>query len=123
MILVHALCRRHRAGLSEPYYLFRFLGTNNCTSSPFSILDEIMTYKALNRIGAQLYRLPVTPRLYLRVRGLDPDPGRRIFVRDEFVDYINHPSTRARKREHVKRRGELKRRAKQNSTQRASFTD
>lgn len=102
-LLFESLCRSHRAGMTEPYYLYRFCGTNNCTSSPFQILDRVVPYRLPHRIGSLLYRLPLHPRFYLRVRGLDAGPGRRRLVRDEFAEYIEHSETRARKRDHVRR--------------------
>jgi hypothetical protein len=102
-LLFESLLRSHRAGLGEAYYLYRVCGTNNCTSSPFQILDRVVQYSLLERIGALLYRLPLNPRFYLRVRGLDTNPNQRRLVRDEFQEYIDHPDTQSRKREHVTR--------------------
>lgn len=102
-LLLESLFRSHRAGLSEPYYLYRICGTNNCTSSPFQILDRVVQYSFPERIGSLLYRLPLNPRFYLRIRGLDSNPGQRTLVRDEFREYIDSPATRARKREYVTR--------------------
>ncbi len=102
-LLLESILRSHRAGMTEPYYLYRCCGTNNCTSSPFQILDRVVQYNLLHRIGSLLYRLPLNPRLYLRVRGLDTDPRKRRYVRDEFAEYINRPETRTRKREYVTR--------------------
>ena len=100
-LLVASLMRSHRAGMTEAYYLYHICGTNNCTSSPFQILDQVVQYTFLERIGSMLYRLPLNPRLYLRVRGLDSDPSIRRIVRKEFADWIDAPATQARKREHV----------------------
>jgi hypothetical protein len=102
-LLLESLCRSHRAGMTEPYYLYRVCGTNNCTSSPLQILDRVVQYNLLQRIGSMLYRLPLSPRFYLRVRGLDASPGQRNLVRAEFAAYIDHPETRARKRVYLKR--------------------
>lgn len=120
-LLVKSLLRSHRAGLSEPYYLYRFCGTNNCTSSPFQILDRVVNYSTPERIGSMLYRLPLNPRFYLRVRGLYPNPGQRRLVRDEFADFIDAPETQIRKREYVRRINALKkaRRREQSSGQTA----
>ena len=102
-LLFESLCRSHGAGMTEPYYLYRICGTNNCTSSPLQILDRVVQYSPLQRIGSMLYRLPLNPRFYLRVRGLDTSPGQRNLVRDEFAAYIEHPETRARMRDDVTR--------------------
>ncbi len=107
-LLVRSLLRSHHAGMSEPYYLYRFCGTNNCTSSPFQILDQVVSYSPAGRVGSLLYRLPLNPRFYLRVRGLYPDYSQRRMVREEFADYIDHPDTRARKRDYVRRINALK---------------
>ena len=112
-LLWKSLVRCHAAGMTETYYLFRPCGTNNCTSSPFSILDRVVRYPWANRLGAVLYRLPLSPRFYLRVRGLDSDPTQRKLVRREFTDYIEEPTTQARKREYVKRLMKIKRMAKE----------
>ncbi len=105
-VLVESLRKSHHAGMSQPYYLFRPFGTNNCTSTPFHILDQIVPYGRLQRIGTLLYRLPLNPRLYLRIRGLDADPSHRVVVHEEFADYVQHPETQERKREFVRRRAE-----------------
>lgn len=102
-LLVESLLRSHGAGLMEPYYLYRCCGTNNCTSSPFQILDRVVRYRFPWRIGSLLYRLPLNPRFYLRIRGLDTDPEQRKLVRNEFREYIESPVSRARKREYVTR--------------------
>lgn len=101
-LLLQSLLRSHHAGMSEPYYLYRVCGTNNCTSSPFQILDRVVSYSAAGRLGSMLYRLPLNPRLYLRVRGLYPDYNERRMVVDEFATFIDDPETRARKREYVR---------------------
>jgi hypothetical protein len=99
--LIESLLRSHHAGLSEVYYLYRPFRTNNCTSSPLMILDKVVKYRWFNRLGAMLYRLPLSPRFYLRIRGLDSDPAQRKLVRQEFVDYIEDPVTQARKKKYL----------------------
>ena len=101
-ILVRSLQRSDVAGLDETYYLYRCCGTNNCTSNPFAIIDSSVNYNFWQRLGSFLYRLPLNPRLYLRVRGLDADPNHFCVVRDEFSQFIDHPDTRKRKREVVR---------------------
>jgi hypothetical protein len=102
-LLVKSLLRSHAAGMTETYYLYRVCGTNNCTSSPLQILDQVVAYRGAARLGAALYRLPISPRFYLRVRGLDADPTLRKLVRTEFDEYIQDPATQQRKRDHVRR--------------------
>lgn len=114
-VLVRSLLRSHRAGMTEPYYLYRFCGTNNCTSSPFRILDEVVQYGFLGRLAAALYRCPFHPRLYLRLRGLDSDPGLRRLVREQFQEYIQDPHTRRRKREYVRAQVQARRAARQDA--------
>lgn len=107
-LLVRSLLRSHHAGMTEAYYLYRFCGTNNCTSSPFQILDQVVSYSVAERLGSVLYRLPLNPRLYLQVRGLYPDPRQRRLVRDEFAEFISDSSTNQRKRDYVRRINALK---------------
>ena len=107
--LVESLLRSHRAGVKQPYYLFRFCGTNNCTSNPFQVLDKVVHYSFLRRLGSFLYRLPLSPRQYLRARGMDTKPGWFGLVRDEFRCYIESEDTRERKRTFLKSRGERRR--------------
>lgn len=102
-LLVKSLERSHRAGMNEPYYLYRPCGTNNCTSNPFMILDQVVNYTWLQWIGSQLYRLPLKPRLYLWIRGLDPDPKQFKLVKDEFKEFLADPALRQRKRDYVRR--------------------
>ncbi len=109
-LLVKSLQRSHRAAMDEPYYLYRACGTNNCTSNPFQILDEVVNYTWPQWLGALAYRLPLNPRLYLWVRGLDSAPGVRKFVREEFAEFLAEPATKTRRREFV-RRAIAKRRA------------
>jgi hypothetical protein len=97
-LLTESLLRSHRAAMHERYFLFRIFGTNNCTSGPFQILDRVLDYSILQRLGAIFYRLPLNPRLYLRIRGLDQDPTVRKLVRQEFQSYIQDPATQDRKR-------------------------
>lgn len=103
-LLVTSLRRSHRAGMSEVYYLYRCGRTNNCTSNPFQLLDKSVDYSWRQWLGAMLFRLPISPRSYLRVRGMDADPDRRHLVRDEFADFISSPETQKRKRAAVKAR-------------------
>ena len=101
--LTRSLLRSHQAGMVEAYFLYRFRRTNNCTSNPFQILDRVMDYSFLQLIGSCLYRLPLSPRYYLRVRGLDADPSVRRLVRHEFAEFIREPATQQRKRDYVRR--------------------
>ena len=107
-LLVASLVRGGRAGMDEPYYLFRCIGTNNCTSNPFRILDQVVDYTIPQRIGSMLYRLPINPRFYLWMRGLDSEPGTLKLVRDEFQEFIADKDTQRRKRVVV--RAEIQRR-------------
>jgi hypothetical protein len=107
-----SLLRSHRAGMSETYYLYRCCATNNCTSSPLREIDRIANYSLLQRLGALLYRFPISPRLYLRVRGLDSDPSVRNLVRHEFAQYVSDPATVRRKREFVRSRTQALRAAR-----------
>ena len=88
--------------MKERYYLYRPCGTNNCTSNPFKILDSVVDYTRSQRLGALLYRLPLNPRFYLRIRGLDTNPNVRFSLRDEFSEFVNNPSTQQRKRQYVR---------------------
>ena len=101
-LLIASLRRGHKARMSEAYYLFRVCGTNNCTSNPLQILDTVIDYRGPRRIAATLYRLPISPRLYLRLRGLDRDPSQHKLLRDEFDQFIRDPATQARKRQWVR---------------------
>lgn len=108
-LLTESLLRSHRAGMTELYYLYRMCGTNNCTSGPFQILDKVVQYGFLQRIGSTLYRLPLNPRFYLWVRGLDSDPSSRKLVRNEFKAFIEDAEVQQRKREHVRQQGHIRR--------------
>lgn len=112
MLLEKALQRSHAAGMTEPYYLYRILRTNNCTSNPFQMLDTVADYTPLQKLGSLLYRFPISPRLYLRVRGMDSDPSIRKLVKHEFDDYINDSATRKRKREYVRSKVKVARAAR-----------
>ena len=71
-------------------------------SNPFQIVYSVVKYLLIQRIGSALYRLPLNPRFYLWVRGLDTDPSFRKFVRSEFEAYIGDESTQQRRREHAR---------------------
>lgn len=108
-LLRKSLLRASRAGHREKYFLYRFCGTNNCTTNPFQILDRTIQYSWRQRLGALLYRIPFRPRFYLRIRGLDADPSYRKLVRDDFEEFLNAPETRQRRREYVREKIRLKR--------------
>ncbi len=112
-LLVGSLLRSHRAGMTERYYLYRICGTNNCTSSPLQIVDRVVHYGWLQRLGSMIYRLPLSPRFYLRIRGLDSDPSFRKLLRSEFETYIQDEETQTRKREHVRKLASIRRAAKE----------
>ena len=114
-LLVASLLRSHQAGMDEPYRLLGLRSTNNCTSTPLQILDRVVKYSFAGRLGSLLYRLPLRPRLYLRIRGLDSNPRIRRLVRNEFADYIDAEQTQTRKREHVERLNRKKRERQQQS--------
>jgi hypothetical protein len=115
-ILLMALQRSDRARMRERYYLYRCCGTNNCTSNAFQILDRCASYPWWGRLGAMLYRFPLYPRFYLRVRGLDADPNTRRLVRDEFAEYVEHPQTQQRKRVVVREQVKAARQARKNAS-------
>ena len=102
-VLIGSLLSSHQAGMTERYYLYRLFGTNNCTSSPFQIVDSVVKYRLPQRIGSALYRLPFNPRFYLWVRGLDSDPSIRKLVRNEFEAFIADSSIQQRKQDHLRR--------------------
>ena len=111
-LLEGSLLRSHQAGTSERYYLYRTCRTNNCTSSPFQIVDSVVSYRWPHRLGASLYRLPLSPRFYLRARGLDADPSFRKLVRSDFAEYIEDAATQQRKRDRVRQLIRIRRRAR-----------
>ncbi len=112
-LLIESLQRSHRAGMTDRYYLFRLCGTNNCTSNPLQILDKVVNYSFLGRIGALFYRLPLNPRFYLRIRGLDSDPSFRKLLRNEFEEFIARKETQQRKRDYVRQQIRIRRAAKE----------
>ncbi len=101
-VLRKSLERSGASGLDEVYYLYRCCGTNNCTSNPFRIVDETVKYTWRQWLGSLVYRLPLNPRLYLRMRGLDADPSFYKLVRADFEEFIADPTTRQRKRDVVR---------------------
>ena len=111
-LLVRSILRSHQAAMAERYYLLRLCKTNNCTSSPFQILDSVARYGFFQRFGAGLYRFPISPMFYLRIRGFVSTSSRQILVRDEFETYIQDPETQARKSVFLKRRSHAKRAAR-----------
>ena len=113
-LLSHSLLRSHRANLQEVYYLFSCRGTNNCTSTPLQIVDRVADYSWTQRLGSFFFRLPISPRFYLRVRGLDVDPTCRRLLRQEFQAYIDDPLTQRRKRDYVKQKIRAVRQARAN---------
>ncbi|MFK7776757.1 MAG: hypothetical protein QM501_01385 [Gimesia sp.] len=113
-LLVKSMMRSHTAGMSEKYYLLRLCKTNNCTSSPFQILDSVAHYSIIQRLGTGLYRFPLSPMFYLRIRGLVSTSSKQMLVRDEFEEYIQNPETRKRKSNYLKRKSRAKREARIN---------
>lgn len=111
-LLVRSLIRSHRAGLAETYHMFRVCGTSNCTSNPLQILDNVVDYSLLQRLGSLIYRLPLSPRFYLRIRGLDSDPSYRKLVKSEFEDWIQDDVIQQRKRTFVREQIRIRRAAR-----------
>lgn len=101
-LLRRCIARSTQAGMSERYILLSCWGTNNCTSNPFRILDEVLRYRFRHRLGALFFRLPIAPRLYLRMRGLDVAPQSFKLVREEFAEFIERPEIKKRKRTYVR---------------------
>ena len=101
-LLRRSVARGTTAGMTERYILLSCWGTNNCTSNPFRILDEVLKYRLRHRLGALFFRLPIAPRLYLRMRGLDVDPQTFKLVREEFAEFIERPEIKKRKRTYVR---------------------
>ena len=115
--LCECLKRSDRAGMSEVYYLFHLWKTNNCTSSSFQILDNVVNYSWKQRIGSLLYRFPLNPRFYLRIRGMDSEPSVKKLVRHEFDEFVGHPETQKRKRVYVRSKIKALREAKKTREQ------
>lgn len=113
-LLVRSLLRSHRAGMSERYFLLRLFRTNNCTSSPFRILDSVARYGFIQWLGTNLYRFPISPLFYLRVRGFVSASPKQKMVREEFEEYIQDPETQQRKALFLKRKSRAKREARSN---------
>jgi hypothetical protein len=111
-LLCDSLLRSHRAKMHEVYYLFSVCGTNNCTSTPLQILDRVVQYTFWQRLGSFFYRLPLSPRRYLRLRGLDTNPKKRHLLRDEFAEFIRATETQQRKRTYVREKIKLARASK-----------
>ncbi len=101
-LLRRSVARSSQAGMTERYILLGCWRTNNCTSNPFRILDEVVRYRLRHRLGALFFRLPIAPRLYLRMRGLDVDPQSFKLVREEFAEFIERPEIKKRKRSYVR---------------------
>ncbi len=110
-LLIRSLIRGHRAGMTETYYMCRVCRTSNCTSNPFQVLDSVVKNNWRHRLGSFLYRLPFSPRFYLRIRGLDSDPSFRKLVRTEFEDLINDDRVQKRKRTFVREQIRIRRAA------------
>ena len=117
LLLLKALQRADAAGDTQMYYLLCPFRTNNCTSNPFQIIDEVADYGLVRRLTTLLYRFPLNPNFYLRLRGLHPDPGKRYMLRNEFASFLDEPTTQKRKREFV--RAQLKARKVARANQQA----
>ena len=98
-VLVGSIERSVHSAPDERYYLCLPFATNNCTSNPFRIVDQVARYSFRQRLGSMLFRLPLHPRFYLWVRGLDVDPGHRKFVHTDYEPFVASEKTQARKRE------------------------
>jgi hypothetical protein len=108
-LLVRSLLKSHQAAMAERNYLLRLCKTNNCTSSPFQILDSVARYGFFQGLAAELYCFPVSPMFYLRIRGFVSTSSRQMLVRDEFQAYIQGSETQERKSAFLKRRSHAKR--------------
>ena len=95
-----AIHRSHAAGMRQPYYLLTpRLGAANCTSTVFGILDEVLAerYSRRERLAARLlFRLPLNPRRYLRLRNALPAGARMAPLNQEFASLLAEPEFRDR---------------------------
>ena len=93
--LESVLRRSHAAGMHQPYYLIdRHLRATNCTSSILDVLDEILAcrYTPMQRlISRMLWRLPLHPRRYLRLRSALPSAAAMPALNEELAALAASP--------------------------------
>jgi len=88
------------AGMSQPYYLIRFLGARNCTSELFSILDSVISnrYSFVQKcISKILWRLPIGLKKYLSFRGVFDSSNKMPTVNEEFEEFLTSQEIQDRK--------------------------
>jgi hypothetical protein len=101
--VLHAAIRESASvGLSRPYFMFRLPFTaTNCTSEPLRLLDDVLHTPAWRR---SLYRFPVHPRGYLKLRGLWQAGGPAPTLNEQLAEWLAGEEAKQRRHVHVSRK-------------------
>jgi hypothetical protein len=98
-MLEGAIRESHTAGLTRPYFMFRLPFTaTNCTSEPLKLLDEVLRTPRLRR---SLYRFPVHPRGYLKLRGLWQDGPPAPTLNEQMAEWLASAAVKERRQIHL----------------------
>jgi hypothetical protein len=101
-MLYGAICESHATGLARPYFMFRApFSATNCASEPFRLLDGVTHMPLWRRF---LYRLPVHPRGYLKMRGLWQEGHESPTLNEEMADWLASDEARERRSIYVQSR-------------------
>lgn len=104
-MLHQAIRESHTAGLSRPYFMFRLpFSATNCTSEPLKLLDGVLHTPRRRRF---LYRLPIYPRGYLKLRGLWPSGQQPPTLNEQMADWLASDEAKARREIHVNKKKQL----------------
>jgi hypothetical protein len=101
-VLHEAIRESHSAGLSRPYFMFRLPFTaTNCTSEPLKLLDGVLHTPVWRRT---LYRFPLHPRGYLKLRGVWPDGGPAPTLNEQMAEWLAGEEAKRRRHVHVSKK-------------------
>jgi hypothetical protein len=104
-MLAGAIRESHAAGLSRPYFMFRLpFSATNCTSEPLKLLDGVLRTPRWRR---SLYRFPVHPRGYLKLRGLWQNGPAAPTLNEQMADWLAGDAAKHRRQIHVSQKQRL----------------
>ncbi|MEX0679092.1 MAG: hypothetical protein WD063_18605 [Pirellulales bacterium] len=104
-MLDEAIRESHNVGLSRPYFMFRLpFSATNCTSEPLKLLDRVLRTPRRRRF---LYRLPIHPRGYLKLRGLWPIGPAPATLNEQMAEWLASDEAKGRREIHINKKKQI----------------
>jgi hypothetical protein len=103
-ILHEAIRESHTTALTRPYFMYRLpFSATNCTSEPLKLLDGVLR---TSRGRRALYRFPIHPRGYLKLRGLWQDGAPTPTLNEQMADWLAGEQAKERRQLHLAKKHE-----------------